>query len=254
MSIVISISIMFAVFSIAASADLGSTDNSSHSYYVSAAVGSDSNDGSKQRPYKTIAAARSKAKGGDTVYIDSGVYTEPMIFWQSESNKDSSYNIVGLSDDVYLSAYSPVSAKWHNYGNDIYYADVGVYDDIPHILWYKDGGFNNMLEARWPNADADDVLNMDRAIMDEGSNNYYLYDNELPQGNLNGATVYAWTGAVWDQYVAFSRTITEYKGGESLKFDRIIPDEYNTENTYKPQKGDWYYLVNSLSLLDVARE
>ena len=252
-SIIIFAAVLLSAFQAAFFVASAKTVDSDY-YYVSASAGNDSNDGTKQHPFKTIAAARNKAHGGDTVYIDSGVYSEPMIFWQSNSSKNEPYNIVGLTDDVYISAYSPLAVDWQKGENNIYYAQIGKYDDIPHVLWQKDGKFKNMLEARWPNADADDVLNMNRAIMDEGSDNNYLFDSDLPNGDLDGATVYAWTGAVWDQYVAFSRVITEYKSGQSLKFDKIIPDEYNTENVYKPQKGDWYYLVNSLSLLDCERE
>jgi hypothetical protein len=43
-----------------------------------AVTGSDTNDGSKDRPWKTIAVALKTAKPGDTIYLRGGVYHEPI--------------------------------------------------------------------------------------------------------------------------------------------------------------------------------
>lgn len=95
---------------------------------------------------------------------------------------------------------------------------------------------------------------MQRAICQEGTDNYKLCSDELPDGDWNGAMVFAWTGQVWEQYLSFSREIKNYKPGESLEFTRIIPDEWNQSAVYKPNSGDWYYLTNAFAGLSAKDE
>jgi fibronectin-binding autotransporter adhesin len=60
---------------IAGGIDLLAYDSSVH--YVSDNIGSDSNDGHRpQSPFKSIKYALSQASSGDTIYIESGTYTE----------------------------------------------------------------------------------------------------------------------------------------------------------------------------------
>lgn len=224
--------------------------------YVSEKHGNDyKGDGTKTNPFKTIAKGKESLSAGDTLILGDGIYTEKIGGWQWSGTENEPITIMAEKGaKVAVTTYDPITTDWQLYSENIYVTNIGIYDDISHALWLKDDGFHNLVEARWPNVDADHMLNMERAIAESGTDNYYLYSSELPEGDWTGATVYTWTGEVWEQYVAFSRIISEYKAGEYLIFSRIIPDEWNTEAVYRPREGNWFYLTNSLSGLDGERE
>ncbi|OMG51600.1 pectate lyase [Paenibacillus macerans] len=75
---------------------------STTSYYVST-TGSDSNPGTKSKPFKSLMKAQSAASSGDTVYIRGGVYDDFKI-----AETDSTYNYVhaftksGVAYEAYL--------------------------------------------------------------------------------------------------------------------------------------------------------
>ena len=72
---------------------------SSNSLYVDISKGSNSNSGKKDKPFKTVFYALSKAKSSQTIYVESGLYSEnngerfPLIlnnnkiFYASDTNK-----------------------------------------------------------------------------------------------------------------------------------------------------------------------
>lgn len=220
--------------------------------YVSVSNGNDGGNGTKESPYLTIDRARQAYTTGDTIVLQSGVYHNTLVFWETDCSAQAPYIIKGEEGaDVTISSYDPIISSWEKYSGNIFRTNIGIMDDVAHALWFNNGEHKNLVEARWPNAPADDVLNMERKTMDEGSDHYGLYDDELPDGDWNDATVYLWTGYEYEQYVSYARTITDYKAGESLKFSSYVGEE---SVTYTPQKGNWYYLTNSLSGLDVARE
>ena len=67
-------------------------------YYVNAAAGSDSNDGSQARPWKTIQhadAALSVGAGGAVVHVAAGTYSGPIT---TNKSGNSSARIVYISD------------------------------------------------------------------------------------------------------------------------------------------------------------
>lgn len=245
LSVTLTCCIIFLIFPAAVSA-------SDSLIYVSCEHGSDSNNGTKQSPYLTIDRARQNAKAGDTIVLESGVYHNKLVFWETNGSEQAPYIIKGEEGaDVTISSYDPITTPWEKYSGNIYRSNIGIREDVSHALIFNDGVHKNLVEARWPNAPADDVLNMERKTMDEGSDHYSLYDDELPEGDWNGATVYLWTGYEYEQYVSYARTVTEYKAGESLKFSSYVGDD---SVTYTPQKGNWYYLTNSLAGLDAERE
>lgn len=245
------ISLITAVF-VLLSALPAAAQTASKEIYVSALNGSDSGQGTKESPYLTIDRARNDYTQGDTIVLQSGVYHNTLVFWENDCSEQAPYIIKGEEGaDVTISSYDPITTPWEKYSGNIYRSNIGIREDVSHALIFDGAAHKNLVEARWPNAPADDVLNMERKIMDEGSDHYSLYDDELPEGDWNGATVYLWTGKTYEQYVSYARTVTDYKAGESLKFSSYVGDN---SVTYTPQKGNWYYLTNSLAGLDAERE
>ena len=220
--------------------------------YVSVENGNDSWSGSKQAPFKTLDRARQVYSPGDTIVLESGVYHQTIVFWEGDYSEDKRYVIKGEEgSEVFISSYDPITSEWEKYSENIFRTNIGIKDDVAHALWFDNGEHKNLVEARWPNAPADDVLNMERGIMDAGSDHYGVFDDALPQGDWNGATAYIWTGKIYEQYLSYTSMVTDYKAGESFKFSSYVGEQ---SDTYTPQKDDWYYLTNSLAGLDVARE
>lgn len=220
--------------------------------YVSAESGDDRGLGTKGSPFKTIDRARKVYNTGDTIVLQSGVYHNNLVFWEVDQTEDTPYVIKGEEGaNVTISSYDPITSEWEEYSDNIFRTNIGIRDDVAHALWFDKGEHKNLVEARWPNATSDDVLNMERGTMDVGSDHYSLYDDALPEGDWNGATVYLWTGYEYEQYVSYAREVTDYKAGKSLKFSSYVGEE---SVTYTPQKDNWYYLTNSLAGLDIARE
>ena len=237
------ISMLFSSISVLAS--------ETKSIYVSSVNGSVNGNGSRENPYLTIDDARKSFSAGDKIILQSGVYNSTVMFWETHGEQNSSYTIEGEEGaNVYISAYEPITSAWEKYKDNIYRTNIGIKGDVSHALMYSNGEYKNLIEARWPNASADDPLNMQRAIMESGSDHYTIADKNLPEGDWTGATAYLWTGKVYEQYVSYARQITEYNAGKSLKFSYVGEES----DTYTPQKDDWYFLTDSLSGLDSARE
>ncbi len=229
---------------------------SATTYYVNAQKGNDSTGlGTAQKPFKTIDRAMVDIGAGDTIVLQEGIYREKISAQNLKGTKENPITIMGEENsDVAVTSYEPVNTDWAKHSDNIYYAFIGRNKDVSHALRFKEDKFTNLVQARWPDVDSRDVLGMQRAICQEGSDNYKLCSDELPEGDWNGAYVFAWTGEVWEQYLSFSREIKNYKPGESLEFTRIIPDEWNQSAVYKPNKGDWFYLTNSFAGLSATDE
>lgn len=215
-------------------------------YYVSA--NSTNSTGTQLAPFKTIGEALRVIKPGDTIEILEGTYNEKIVSVGFKGDPSKPLTIKGAKNaNVNISSYDPINSSWSLYKDNIYKTNIGIKDDVSHALILNNNKFENLVEARWPNADPKDMLKMDRAIMKSGSNSSMIYDNNLPVGDFNGATAYLWTGYVTEQYLSYARTITDYSAGKSFKLDKPVGDG---SITYTPRDGDWYYLTNSLWALD----
>ncbi len=220
--------------------------------YVSQSRGDDANPGTKEQPFKTIAKANEGISAGDTVIVESGIYNENLVYYQKKGTAAQPITLMGAPGaNVTITSYDPVDTQWTLYRDHIYKTNIGADREITHALLKANGGFNNLLEARWPNADAQNVLDMPRAVADDGTSTTQIFDADLPDGDWTGGTVVAWTGAVTEQYTSAMREIAAYEPGVSLTFDSAIDDG---STTYQTQKGDWYYMQGALAGLDAQRE
>lgn len=92
-------------------------------YYVNAAAGSDSNDGSQARPWKTIQhadAALSVGAGGAVVHVAAGTYSGPIT---TNKSGNSSARIVYISDTKWGAKIN--TANWLARGS---YTDINGFD------------------------------------------------------------------------------------------------------------------------------
>jgi hypothetical protein len=105
----------------------GATNTSGYNYYVSPS-GSDSNDGSASRPWRTIQKAASMVKPGYTVHVAAGTYNTTSTITTSVSGT-SSARIRFISDVKWgakiISSMGMPSSTWRNNGN---YVDIVGFD------------------------------------------------------------------------------------------------------------------------------
>ncbi|MBO5606983.1 MAG: hypothetical protein J5930_03735 [Treponema sp.] len=64
--------------------------SSGREYYVSAA-GSDSNAGTREKPFKTFSLALSKLNGGGILYVEDGAYSGPVYIESSDGGNAENY-------------------------------------------------------------------------------------------------------------------------------------------------------------------
>lgn len=183
-------------------------------YYVSQECDScDTNDGSYEKPFKTIAKAAEVAKEGDTVIIRGGTYYEEL----APKNNGTASNPVTFKaaegETVKLTATAelgePVGTKINAYGQEML-----VYNALTDLgygrnqIFYKQ---KNLLAGIHPNENTNDNMNLRPEGLDpvwgvqgnikvSPANNSILTsatDLDQEAGFWNGATVIAYTGAAW---------------------------------------------------------
>ena len=126
-------------------------------YYVSQQNGNSENNGSKEKPFKTIKQAADIAQAGDTVIIDSGIYREtlkpanngtedkPILFKASEGA-----NVVISATDI-LDSSNVIEEN----GLTIYDLPIDL-GDGRNLIFHN----NEVIrEARYPNEDTKKVIN-----------------------------------------------------------------------------------------------
>lgn len=126
---------------------------------------SDDNDGSKERPFRTINKAASLAKAGDTVIVHEGTYRETLTPKNNGTAKNPIIYKAAEGEKAVLSANDPVEQI-------VEYKDGWVMASIPvdlgkgrNMIFYKNDALR---EARYPNEN-----NADRFKED---NHYYDID------------------------------------------------------------------------------
>lgn len=209
----------------------------------------DTNPGTVDAPWKTLARACEVAGAGDTVTVGAGVYRETLAPRNSgEAGKPLRF-VAAPGAKVVLSGAEPVTGAWQPYQGSIYRLQT----PLKFIQLFVDGKM--MLEARWPNASLSDLMVMNRARAGEATGYETLADPNLPAGDWNGAVVLLWPGSEW---VNMTRRVADYQPGKSFRFDVTTEqqkkDIYHKEDPYKPRAGNPYVLVGSLAGLDSPGE
>ena len=170
----------------------------STNYYVSKS-GNDSNDGSVNSSFLTIAKASSKMIAGDTCFIKEGVYRETL---QPAQNGQAAKPIVYTcfqQDSVVISATEVVSS-WQKHKGDIYRTKFTMPLSRQNMV-FCDG--EAMDWARWPNNTDNDKFTPQgvQVISGDGST---FENSSIP--NLNWIGGYVWylgghAGTSWTRQI-----------------------------------------------------
>ena len=226
-------------------------------YFVNTNLGNDSNEGTEDCPFATIAKAAETIGNGDTVIISHGIYRESI----SLQNKDDVVFRAVEGDKVVIDGSRDIeddlNGEWLEYQNGIYQTNVS--DDA----WQLFLDLEEMIPARWPNAKFTDGSVFNKSISwaegsmdsdkykDDDGNWVYPYDNgELIDITGLNETGFDPTGAIAilnvGSFKTWSRNITHFDSiNNSFSYDQV--SNWKTKHHY-------YFLEGKLDLIDSPGE
>lgn len=210
-------------------------------YYV-AKSGNDSNPGTLASPFLTIQHAASLMVAGDTCYIRQGTYREEVVPANSGASGAPITFTNYPNELVVVSGADVLTGTWGLYSGSIYSTPVS---NTTFRQLFVDGDMMN--EARWPNAQTDNLLGQQRSSV-QSATSTSLTDTNLPTANLVGGYVHVFAGTAGGEWAAYTRQITGYdQTTKTLTWANAI-------TTSTVNAGNPYYVYGSLDLLDIPTE
>ena len=227
---------------------------SQNSYFVAleSSGGNDStNLGTINSPFATINKALSLMNSGDTCFVRGGTYYQDVVISNKNNIVLTSYN----DEFVCFDGTRKINTNWTNYNGNIFQTT------LDNHIWQLFVDNNEMVMARWPNANFTDksIYNFDSwasGIVDsvtgfpDGSyNGFELVD---PSNYNLAATGLNITGAIGimnvGSFKTYNREITSHNANENFFSYNPVPN-----NAYR-DKHHHFYLEGKLDFLDQANE
>ncbi|PTX98402.1 NosD domain-containing protein [Opitutus sp. ER46] len=209
-------------------------------YYV-AKNGAETNAGtSLAAPFLRIQQAADVMVAGDTCYIRQGTYRETVTPANSGTSTAAITFAPYGTEKVIVSGADVLSTTWSAYSGSIYATSTTA----SFRQLFVDGVMMN--EARWPNAQVENLLEAPQARVDSGSYSS-LVDAALPAVDLTGAKMHLYPGNQGGAFAANTRTIATH--------DQATQTLTWVGNTsYGVYQGTPYTLYGKLGLLDIPTE
>ncbi|MBR77710.1 MAG: hypothetical protein CMD36_07355, partial [Flavobacteriales bacterium] len=214
--------------------------------------GNDSlNTGTIHSPFKTINKALSMMSSGDTCFIRSGTYHEEVIINGKNDIVITSYN----NEFVCFEGTQQINSNWIPYSSNIFQTNLDKH------IWQLFVDNNQMVMARWPNANFTDT-----SIYTLNSWASGIVDSVLgyPNGSYNGfelvdpskfdlgSTGLNVSGAIGimnvGSFKTFNRQITSHSANDNFFNYNPVPS-----NSYRDKHHN-FYLEGKLDFLDQANE
>lgn len=226
-------------------------------FHVDPASGADTNPGTIELPFKSLARAVQAARAGHVVLLRGGVYRETLTPSFS-GEPDNPITFAGYpGEEAIISGFDSVTG-WEAGANGVFHAPVPT-APLHHVL--IDG--ESAIEARWPNHSSWEVLRSPYGTVDTTSNSGAVAagrdtvtDAGLPTGMpadwLDGAKI-----AYKDWFRAWSsgiKTVTAFNpASKSITMDGMI--QYSDAGRYLTDSDAFRYeLYGSRGLIDADRE
>lgn len=217
--------------------------------------GSDSNPGSINAPFGSVAKATSQLFAGDTLFIREGRYTETLQMARSGSSGNPIVIMAYPGERVVLSALEPLSG-WEQDAGSVYKTSVGWDLGQGNFVMYGDTACDL---ARWPNNTDGDLFSLNSLRNSGGSgpnvvyNAYLDYIAGFPDFDWSkGGSVFFYGdkgGAGWIAWKCFIKSNTTTR----LTFDLVkSPDWIRT--WHSPEDLGDFYLEGIREALDYKKE
>ena len=127
-------------------------------YYVDKDSGSDDNVGSEDCPFATISKAAESITDDDTVIISHGIYRESIAIDGIEGVTFKAAENAKVVIDGSRDIEEDLGGEWKEYQNGIYQTNVS------ENAWQLFVDFEEMVPARWPNANFTDGSVFNRSL------------------------------------------------------------------------------------------
>jgi hypothetical protein len=213
-------------------------------YYV-APAGSDQAAGTLAAPWRTIQRCAMTARPGDRCLIRAGTYRETVTPVRS-GTADVHISFEAYQGEcVTVSGADVLSATWRTHQGSIYVADTS----LRFIQLFAGGKMLN--EARWPNADPEDLVHAPFVQAGSATTETTLEGPTLPAGDWTGAYLFSIPGQRW---VSYTRKIESYDQTKKVASWTAPMREAKAIAELAPRARDTYYVFGSLLALDAAGE
>ena len=215
-------------------------------YYVST-TGSSLNSGSISSPFSKVQQAADVMQAGDVCYIREGVYHENIIMENHDGFSGSPIVFTAYNDErVIFDGTVLIDSHWSEYSGNIWKTTIDF------DIWQLFVDSNEMVMARWPNANFEDGTIWDKennwahGLIDDDES---AYENGMmidkPHGNISlenigfnieGATAILNVGS----FKTYTREVLTHNGNTFT---------YAPVDLWKTKHHD-YFLENKLEFLD----
>jgi len=221
-------------------------------YYV-AKNGSDKNNGTINKPFKTINKASKKMKAGDVCFIREGVYHEVVKLNEISGSVTMPYVFKAYKNEhVVLDGSIDLDLTWKKHQGSIYKAKLKT------SIWQLFVNDISMTSARWPNGNWNDGSVWDKeksmAWPEKNKGSYgHHFNKELAsiKGDLTGAIIIVNSGS----FKTFKSNIVEHiPGTDNFKYD-TKRKHIKVHFSFKGKiHRHGYFLEGILDLLDEENE
>ncbi|UXP32048.1 T9SS type A sorting domain-containing protein [Reichenbachiella agarivorans] len=207
-------------------------------YHVSKS-GDDSQLGTEEAPFLTIAKAAQMMNSGDRCVIHAGVYTETL-----KPTQDNLIFEAAADENVTISGFDAIDS-WQLYKDNIYVTDLPMTLDDQNLVYYDGQG---MILARWPNKTDFDHFNLEAPWV-TGNNTSVYYDNIPDQDWDQGGHIWFLGKSRW---TSWRTLITDYSTSHVAY--ETLPTSWSFGGSHNPAQGGELILMNTLAALDAPGE
>jgi len=230
---------------------VSTTQVSAADYYV-ATKGSDSNQGSKEQPFKSIQVAADKMNPGDTVYIRGGNYFEQVNLSRVSGSKDKPFTFKAYQNEkVTLDGSIAIKQKWQKHNGNIYKTT------LTQPIWQLFVNDKSMTSARWPNGNWYDgsVWDKTKSMMwpEKGRGKLGTYFNKALSSldfDLTDGIIVVNSGS----FKTYQTKITKHQAGDDhFSYNtKGLTSHFSFKKSGVSRHG--YFLEGKLGLLDEENE
>jgi len=220
--------------------------------YFVASNGSDNNQGSIEKPLKSIQAAADKMAAGDVTYIRGGHYFEQVNLSQVNGSKDKPYTFKAYqNEEVTLDGSVAIKQKWQKHRGNIYKTT------LTQPIWQLFVNDKSMTSARWPNGNWYDgsVWDKTKSMMwpEKGKGKLGTYFNKALSNldfDLTDGIIVVNSGS----FKTYQTKITKHQAGDDhFSFDTDgVKSHFSFKKSGVSRHG--YFLEGKLGLLDEENE
>ena len=236
--------ILFIIFHLSA---LGQT-----TYYVSNSIGDDTSDGSIDSPFETIGKAISKIDAGDSVIIRGGLYHEEILIDNLNSSISSPTLIKSFDGEtVVIDGTIEILGQWSDDNSN---SSIKVMNGIDDHITQLFVGNEQMVMARWPNAQFNDQSIFDKHNWAEGDEStsqdgqLYIDESKNDPGTINLTNSVGILNV--GSFKTFNKRITNHtiqNGNDLIEYDGNFGNSFKTKHHY-------FFFEGKKELIDVQNE